>query len=58
LIGIGIGSVVRDGGRIRSMERLDDVTEGLVRRLGVDRRRGRGDEIGCGGGSTEEAKTP
>ncbi|ONM40996.1 P-loop containing nucleoside triphosphate hydrolase superfamily protein [Zea mays] len=30
LIGIGIGSVVRGSGRIRSMERLDDVTEGLV----------------------------
>jgi hypothetical protein len=47
---IGIGLVICSSGRIGSIDWFDDVAEGLGRRLGVDGRRGRGDEIGGGGG--------
>jgi hypothetical protein len=48
--GIGIGLMISGGGRIGSIDRFDDVAKGLGGRLGVDGRRGRGDEIYGGGG--------
>jgi hypothetical protein len=49
---IGIGLVIYKSGRIGSIHWFDDVAERLGRRLGVDGRRGRRDEINGGGGGS------